>query len=143
MSGIDSEDRPLRGDADDESKLGPHDSLPDSEEEHRRLMGNAARQMDAAQASAMARDQRQVFRLVTRRPGPQLSMADSTRVSIPDSDLFRETRGRGRCSAFPDEEFSAAASIIVRYRIHSLEMLRQTQKDARTMFLCDSAACFL
>ena len=59
------------------------------------------------------------------------------------ADLLRETRGRERFLAFPEEEFSAAAGILVRYRIHSLEVLRQTQRDARTLFLRDLAAYFI
>ena len=142
MSIIDSEYRPVWGDSDDPPEHDPRPSLADSEEEHRRLMENAARQMGDAQAAAMARDRRRGFPLVQRRPGPQLLPADAPRVTLMAADLFRETRGRERFSAFPDGEFSAAAGILVRYRIRSLEISRQTQKDARTMFLRDLVACF-
>ena len=142
MSIIDSEDRLVWGDSDEHSENDPHPSLADSEEEHRRTMENAARQMGDAQASAMARGRRRGFQLNQRRPGPQLLPADSPRATLLAADLFRETRGMGRFSAFPEGEFSAAAGILVRYRIRPLEILRQTQKEAHTMFLRDLAACF-
>ena len=59
------------------------------------------------------------------------------------ADLVRETRGRERFSAFPEEDFSAAAGILARYRIRSLEVLRQTLRDARALFLRDLAAYFI
>ena len=142
MSIIDPEDRPVWGDSDEPSEHDPPPSLADSEEGHHRLMVQAARQMDEAHAAAVARDCRRGFPLVHRRPGPQLLPADAPRVALLAADLFRETRGRGRFSAFPEDEFSAAAGILVRYVIHSLEILRKTQKDARTMFLRDLTACF-
>ena len=92
--------------------------------------------MNEVQAAALARAQGR-RRIVFPRPGPQLTLDDAPRATLLAADLFRETRGRERFSAFPVCEFSAAAGIIVRYRIHSLEILRQTQKDARAMFLRD------
>ena len=142
MSIIDSKDRPVWGDSDEPSEHDPHPSLADSEEEHHRLMVHAARQMGDAQAAAMARDRRHGFPLVQRRPVPQLSSADAPRATLMAADLFRETRGMGRFSAFPEDEFSASAGILVRYRVHSLEILRKRQKGARTMFLRDLADCF-
>ena len=53
------------------------------------------------------------------------------------AELIAETRGAGRFIAFAPEEFALSSRIIVRYRINSLEILRQAQKDARAMFLRD------
>ena len=74
---------------------------------------------------------------------PVLNPAGAPRVAALATDLVRETRGRGRFSAFPEEGFSAAAGILVRYGIHSMEVIRQTQKNPRTLFLRDLAAYFI
>ena len=60
-------------------------------------MENAARQMDAAQAAALARAQQQGLRLNTRRPGPKLSPADSPRVTLLDA-TYSAKRGVGNVS---------------------------------------------
>ena len=132
---FDEDERPLWSDSEVLSDPGPHDSLLDSDEER-----ELALRMAAAQAAAQ-RERRLNGRAVAPA-GPPLNPADAPRVEALAADLVRETRGRERFSAFPVEEFSAAAAILVRYRIGSLEVLRQTQKDARTLFIRDLAAYF-
>ena len=138
MSIIDSEDRPVWG-ADDESDPGPHDSVIGSDEE-RMLTNRMADAQAAAQVEALRRERR----MVPYGPpaGPVLSPADAPRVTALAADLIRETRGRERFLAFPEDEFSAAAAILVRFRARSLGTIQQTRKDARTLFLRDLAACF-
>ena len=123
------EDRPLWSDSD-----VPHDSLFDSEEE---------REQAAHAAALQARARRRAARGQPPLPaGPRLNPEDAHRVEALAAALVRETRGRERFSAFPVEEFSVAAATLVRYRIGSLEVLRQTQRDARTLFIRDLASLF-
>ena len=138
MSIIDSEDRPVWG-ADDESDPGPHDSILGSDEE-RMLHNRIADTQAAAQVEALRRERRNIP--FQPPAGPVLSPADAPRVADLAAGLIRETRVRGRFLAFPEDEYSAAAAILVRYRIRSLGTLRQAKKDARTLFLRDLAACF-
>ena len=120
--------------SDAEESPRSHTSIPDSDDEQQRLL---TRQMDDAQAAAltaarngqggrsnaMANPARLnpggVYRLV-----PQLMPGDAPRVALLAADLFRETRGRGLFADFPQDEFPNADEALVRYRIHSLEVLR-------------------
>ena len=128
---FDDEDRPLWSDGE-----GPHGSEPNSEDE--RFL---QRFQEDARVEALLRERRNIP--FCPPAGPVLVQADAPRVTALATDLLRETRGRERFLAFPEEEFSAAAGILVRYRIHSLEVLRQTQRGARTLFLRDLAAYFI
>ena len=94
--------------------------------------------MDAAQAAAHAHAMAAGRRYhISNRPGPVLDPADHPRAGQLEAELFRETRGRGRFAAFPEDEFHESAGILARYRIASLETLHQTPKDARAMFMRD------
>ena len=129
---FDDEDRPLWSDSDLSDH--PHDSLLDSDEEREQAARLAALQARARRRAARGQAPLQA--------GPRLNPEDAHRVEALAADLVRETRGRERFSAFPVEEFSVAAATLVRYRIGSLEVLRQTQKDARTLFIRDLASLF-
>ena len=125
------EDRPLRPDAE-----GPHGSEPNSDGERFPQWFR-----EGARIEALLRGRRNIpFRPPA---GPVLIPADAPRATALATDMLRETRGRERFLAIPAEEFSATAGILVRYRIHSLEVLRQTQRGARTLFLRDLTAYFI
>ena len=73
-----------------------------------------------------------------RSPWPPVTPAppwdttdDAPRVTRLTEEIIRETRGMGLCADFPAGEFADSATILARYRIHSIEILRQTQKGAR------------
>ena len=77
-----------------------------------------ARQMDDAQASAVAAQAAQHGRRCQLpRLGPQLEAGGLPRVTTLTDELARATRGRDRFAAFPAVEFQEAATIIDRYRI--------------------------
>ena len=131
LMSIASDGRPVWG-SDSEDSLRPHTSLPDSDDEHQRLL---ARQMDDAQAAAAAAAA-QTGRIPPSL-GPKLQPADIPRATRLEDRIPRDARGWGRFAASPVGEFADAATSLVRYRIRSLGILRQTQKDARTMFMRD------
>ena len=58
-------------------------------------------------------------------------------VEALTADLVRETAGRRNFSAFYPSAFHQAAEALVRYRLSSLQIIRQTDKDARRMSLSD------
>ena len=58
-------------------------------------------------------------------------------VEALTADLVRETAGRECFSAFYPPDFHQAAETLVRYRLSTLQIVRQTDKDARRMFLSD------
>ena len=58
-------------------------------------------------------------------------------VEALTADLERETRGSGSPNAFFPPDFHQAAETLVRYRLSTLQIIRQTDKDARRMFLAD------
>ena len=58
-------------------------------------------------------------------------------VSAATADLVRETAGAERFSAFYPPYFIQSSETLVRYRLTTLEIIRQTAKDARRMFLAD------
>ena len=58
-------------------------------------------------------------------------------VAMHTADLVRETAGRGQLSAYVEEDFHTAAMALVRYRLSTLAIARQTDRDARRMFLAD------
>ena len=128
---IASDGRPV-WESDAGEPLRPHTSVPHSGDEHQRLL---ARQMDDAHAAAAA-----AAAQTGRRPprlGPQLQPADIPLVTRLADEIFCEARGRGRFAALPVGKFADAATILFRYRIRSLGILRQTQKDARAVFMRD------
>ena len=51
------------------------------------------------------------------------------RVPALADEIFRGERGRGAFRYLPAGGFTAAAEIFARYGIHSLEILRQAQKE--------------
>ena len=53
------------------------------------------------------------------------------------ADIIRETKGRDSFAAFFPPDFHQAAETLVRYRLSTLQIIRQTDKDARRMFLAD------
>ena len=52
-------------------------------------------------------------------------------------ELEAETRGRDRIAAASPRDLWQAAETILRYRLTSLAVIRQTDRDARRMFLAD------
>ena len=131
MSIIASEDKPLLSES-ELSDPGPRDSFPGSDEG--RLL---IERMGDVQAAALRRNRERRRRVDAAPAGRVLAPEGAPRVSALAAELFREARGRWRFAVSPGEEFSAMAGILVRYRIRSLYALRQTQKDARTLFLMD------
>ena len=90
---FDDEDRPLWSDSETPNP-GPRDSLIDSDEER----GQAARM-----AALQERARRRAARGQAAAPaGPLLNPEDARSATSLAADLARETRGRGRFSAFPD-----------------------------------------
>ena len=146
---IASDERPVWGESEPEDEsVQPHSTLPDSDEE----MAAAAERIADAEALAAAaalaggpgamrgpdRNRRHnIHRPFPYLLGPHLRPEDGPRVVTLADEIFRATRGRGRFATFPRGEFTAAATILARYRIPSLEILRQTKKEARQMFLRD------
>ena len=53
------------------------------------------------------------------------------------ADLMAETAGRERFELFSYDDMLTAAEIFVRYRLPSLAVIRQTDRDARRMFVSD------
>ena len=53
------------------------------------------------------------------------------------ADLTAETRGRERFELFDEADMLTAAEIFVRYRLPTLAVIRQTDRDARRMFVSD------
>ena len=53
------------------------------------------------------------------------------------ADFVSETAGRERFELFSPDDMFAAAELFVRYRLPSLAVLRQTDRDARRMFVSD------
>lgn len=135
MSIIDSEDRPLLSDSADES-IRPHDELADDDFDLSDRMDEVQATIQAQLLNDSLRTDTAANKPKTQRParifalGPRLRPDDVDRVPILADEIFYETRGRERFASFPKSEFFDAAAILVRYRIPSLEILRQTQKEA-------------
>ena len=77
-----------------------------------------------------------------RRPrvdaiAPLMAVRQMPLVGTLLADLIRETAGRDRFAAFGREDLRAAALTLARYRLSTLAIIRQTDKDARRMFLSD------
>ena len=68
---------------------------------------------------------------------PILAVHQVPLVTALTADLVRETAGRELFSAFVEEDFHTAAMTFVRYRLSTLAIARQTDRDARRMFLAD------
>ena len=68
---------------------------------------------------------------------PMLAVHQVPQVTALTADLVRETAGRELFSAFVEEDFHTAAMTLVRYRLSTLAIIRQTDRDARRMFLAD------
>ena len=68
---------------------------------------------------------------------PILAVHQVPLVTALTADLVRETDGRELFSAFVEEDFHTAATTFVRYRLSTLAIIRQTDRDARRMFLAD------
>ena len=68
---------------------------------------------------------------------PILAVHQVPQVDALTADLVRETAGRELFSAFVEEDFHTAAMTFVRYRLSTLPIIRQTDRDARRMFLAD------
>ena len=100
-----------------------------------RQMGDAQDAAAAPHAGAGAALQGRRYKMP--RPGPRLLHADLPRVTLSTTEIIRETRGRERSADRPADEYAEAASLLVGYRIYSLEIMRRPQKDARNMFLRD------
>ena len=58
-------------------------------------------------------------------------------VAASTADLVRETAGRGSFGAFYPPDSAQAAETLFRYCFTTLQIIRQTDKDARRMFLAD------
>ena len=62
----------------------------------------------------------------------QLPLVDSL-----TADLARETAGREVFSPFGEEDMRTAALTLVRYRLSTMAIIRQTDRGARRMFISD------
>ena len=56
-------------------------------------------------------------------------------VDTPKADILRGTAGRNRPAAFDADDFRTAALTLVRYRMSTLSIIRQADRDARRMLL--------
>ena len=68
-------------------------------------------------------------------PAPQLN---NTQLHVADAlcaELSLETRGWGRFSEASETDLYNAAETLFRYRLGPLSIIRQTDRDARRMFL--------
>ena len=68
---------------------------------------------------------------------PKLALRQLPLVATLAADLVRETAGRGQFSAYVEEDCHTAAMTLVRYRLSTLPVIRQTDRGARRMFLPD------
>ena len=68
---------------------------------------------------------------------PMLAAHQLPLVTALAADIVRETAGRDLFSAFAEEDFHTAAMTFARYRLSTLATIRQTDRDARRMFLSD------
>ena len=68
---------------------------------------------------------------------PMMAPQQLPLVTAPRGDLVRETAGRDLLSAFVEEDCHEAAMTFARYRLSTLAIIRQTDRDARRMFLPD------
>ena len=139
------EGRSIWGDSDSAGEsLRPRLTLADSDGEElaaARLAELLAAAAAAAAAAAMAENRpggKKLNRVRTANIlhapytlGPLLRSEGGPRAVTLADEIYRDTRGRGRFATFPREEFTASTEIPSCYRTHSLEILRQTQKEAR------------
>ena len=68
---------------------------------------------------------------------PQFAEQMQLRINTLTADLMAETLGRERFEAFFRPDFLQAAETLAMYRISTIAVIRQTDKDARRMFSSD------
>ena len=71
------------------------------------------------------------------RAGPQFGPATIPLIETLLAETLAETNGRDRFAAATHADFRMAAETFVRYRLTSLNVIRQTDAAARRMFLSD------